>query len=296
MGMPILPLIPNIPGFVVSAPQSSSLHLEDSEGNRPSKPRQILQGVPKVFKQFNRSLGQKSDAAKLDSLETRESKWTFGRLFERETASSSGQDEEVDQTQLSKVYPPWVKRTVTEADCHCDAPVINCLSSLPFFIFTRSIRDMEKHGLKPFANSMYGVGLTATAYHAARGPSRTHFRWLDYVAIALATTALNTAAFPQRPKGLTAAAVALTPFHPFKVVAGNLALLEGKMVCSGARHKEMRKAVLGHQATVAVAASLFVREEGWAHALWHLASLATIQTILPVVKDLRHQALEPCPV
>eukprot|EP00959_Pyramimonas_sp_CCMP1952_P026489 555615-Pyramimonas_sp.AAC.1 len=150
MVLSLLPLIPNIPGFVVSTPQSTSVHLGDSEGNRP-KPHQILQGVPKVFTQFNRTLGKKSDAEKLSHLETRESKWFFNRASDRETASSSGQDEEVNQTQLSKVYPPWVKRTITEADCVCEAPVINCLTSLPFFAFTRSIRDkyVQIWGLPP---------------------------------------------------------------------------------------------------------------------------------------------------
>jgi len=290
MVLPMLPLIPTLPGLV-STSSSGSVHFGDSEGNRP-KPRQILQGVPKVFTQFNRSLGHTSEAAKLSSLEARESNWLFRRGFHREAPSSSGQDEVVDQSKLSKVYPPWVKRTITEADCYCEAPVINCLTSLPFFVFAKSIRDREKHGLTPFANSMYGVGLTATAYHAMHGPMRAHVRWMDYVAIGLATTALNVAAFPHRPKGMTAAAVALTPFHPFKVVAANVALLQGKMLQSCVGNKEMRKAVLGHQATALVAGSMFVREEEWAHPIWHILSLATIHTVVPAVKQLRQESLK----
>lgn len=148
MLLPLLPLIPNFTGvwFRLTGTTSASgqLHSLDDGGNNHPKPHRFFQAVPKMFSQFNSGAASRKEASTLHGLEAREGPAQFFdrlNLLECEPASSSGQDaDEVDQSQLSKVYPPWVTRTITEKDMHCDMPLINILTSLPFFVMA-NVKD-----------------------------------------------------------------------------------------------------------------------------------------------------------
>jgi hypothetical protein len=148
MLLPLLPLIPNFTGvwFRLTGTTSASgqLHSLDDGGNNHPKPHRFFQAVPKMFSQFDAGAASRKEASTLHGLEAREGPAQFFdrlNLLECEPASSSGQDaDERDQSQLSKVYPPWVKRTITEKDMHRDMPLINILTSLPFFVMA-NVKD-----------------------------------------------------------------------------------------------------------------------------------------------------------
>ncbi|KAL0281916.1 UNVERIFIED_CONTAM: hypothetical protein Sradi_7278900, partial [Sesamum radiatum] len=64
--------------------------------------------------------------------------------------------------------------------------VANVLTSLPFIAL--GIQAPRKNvNCKIYANSLIGVGVASSLYHASRGKFRKYFRWADYTMIAAAT-------------------------------------------------------------------------------------------------------------
>ncbi|XP_022888982.1 uncharacterized protein LOC111404401 [Olea europaea var. sylvestris] len=71
-------------------------------------------------------------------------------------------------------------------DKHLAERVANVLTSLPFIAL--GIQAPRKNlNCKLYANSLIGVGIASSAYHASRGKLRKYLRWADYTMIATAS-------------------------------------------------------------------------------------------------------------
>ncbi|KAK9806731.1 hypothetical protein WJX72_000866 [[Myrmecia] bisecta] len=130
---------------------------------------------------------------------------------------------------------------------------INVLTSLPFmFVGHQTMRDRQTSEGRRFGATLVTVGVAASAYHAASGRLRTHLRKLDYWTIALSSTSMVKALFPQGSKALQAsslASLALTPFLPFVVSTVNTGIMEVEFARRALSHKCIRPAYRRHAVT-----------------------------------------------
>ncbi|KAK2975790.1 hypothetical protein RJ640_026052 [Escallonia rubra] len=79
---------------------------------------------------------------------------------------------------------------------------------------------------KLYANSLIGVGVASSLYHASRGKYRKYFRWADYTMIATATVCLSRALSNENPKLLMAASALCLPVQPLMVSAVHTGMME----------------------------------------------------------------------
>lgn len=114
--------------------------------------------------------------------------------------------------------------------------------------------------MKTYANSLIGVGIASSLYHASRGKLRKYLRWVDYTMIATATIVssipstlllnpsqksssaevvnigqcLSRALRNENPKLLMAASALALPFQPLMVSAVHTGMME--VLTSKAQH------------------------------------------------------------
>ncbi|CAK9154752.1 unnamed protein product [Ilex paraguariensis] len=103
--------------------------------------------------------------------------------------------------------------------------IANVLTSLPFIAL--GMQATRKNlNCKLYANSLIGVGVTSSLYHASRGNMRKYMRWADYSMIATATVCLTRALRNENPKFLMAASALFLPIQPLMVSAVHTGMME----------------------------------------------------------------------
>ncbi|XP_057811650.1 uncharacterized protein LOC131025887 [Salvia miltiorrhiza] len=124
----------------------------------------------------------------------------------------------------------WHQRPACLRSIHCThtgdqniaETVANVLTSLPFIAI--GLHAPRKNvNCKIYANSLIGVGVASSFYHASRGRLRKYLRWADYTMIAT-TTCLSRALRKENPK-LSASALFL-PIQPLMVSAVHTGIME----------------------------------------------------------------------
>ncbi|KAK4400043.1 hypothetical protein Sango_1110400 [Sesamum angolense] len=184
--------------------------------------------------------------------------------------------------------------------------VANVLTSLPFIAL--GIQAPRKNfNCKIYANSLIGVGVASSLYHASRGRLRKYFRWADYTMIATATVCLSRAIRNENSKLLMAASALFLPIQPLMVSAVHTGLMEvtsastsmGSYTASGLCHStlhihgcickrasedpDLRMAHNVHKMSSVVGGALFIADDlfpetPFLHAGWHLAAAVGVGT------------------
>ncbi|GMP59202.1 hypothetical protein CsSME_00022578 [Camellia sinensis var. sinensis] len=73
-----------------------------------------------------------------------------------------------------------------KGDKHLAETIANVITSLPFIVLgTQAPR--KNLNCKIYANSLIGVGVASSLYHASRGKLKKYMRWADYTMIATTT-------------------------------------------------------------------------------------------------------------
>jgi hypothetical protein len=191
----------------------------------------------------------------------------------------------------------------------------NVATSAPFFLLAhRVLTRGDSIQTRQYGLSLLGVGAAAVAYHASSGPSRPHFRQLDYTAIAASSVLLLRAlrtgnvgvGASAAPAGLRngisksgnvlatllqVASIASVPLHPLASAGAHGAACEavffGRARGGGV---SLRRDYARHVALSVVASALFVGEEivpevPFIHAIWHVGAavaLAGFEAALPM--------------
>ena len=191
----------------------------------------------------------------------------------------------------------------------------NVATSAPFFVLAhRVLTRGDSVQTRQYGLSLLGVGAAAVAYHASSGPSRPHFRQLDYTAIAASSVLLlralrtgNVGVSTSAPAGLRngiaksgnnvlatllqVACITSVPLHPLASAGAHGAACEavffGRARAGGV---SLRRDYARHVALSVVASALFVGEEivpevPFIHAIWHVGAavaLAGFEAALPM--------------
>ncbi|XP_027100465.1 uncharacterized protein [Coffea arabica] len=119
--------------------------------------------------------------------------------------------------------------------------IANVLTSLPFIAL--GLQAPRKNlNCKLYANSLIGVGLSSSLYHASRGKLRKYLRWADYTMIATTTVCLSRALRAENPKLLMAASAVFLPIQPLMVSAVHTGMMEHYSGC-GSPIVELQKTI-----------------------------------------------------
>ncbi|KAL0296627.1 UNVERIFIED_CONTAM: hypothetical protein Sradi_6714800 [Sesamum radiatum] len=160
--------------------------------------------------------------------------------------------------------------------------VANVLTSLPFIAL--GIQAPRKNvNCKIYANSLIGVGVASSLYHASRGRLRKYFRWADYTMIATATVCLSRAIRNENSKLLMAASALFLPIQPLMVSAVHTGLMEVAFAKRASEDPDLRMAHNVHKMSSVVGGALFIADDlfpetPFLHAGWHLAAAVGVGT------------------
>lgn len=160
--------------------------------------------------------------------------------------------------------------------------VVNVLTSLPF-IFLGINAPRKNLNCKLYANSLIGVGVTSSLYHASRGKLRKYLRWADYTMIATATLCLSRALRDENPKLLMAASALCLPVQPLMVSAVHTGLMEVAFAKRAYQDPDLRMAHNVHKMSSLLGGALFIADDifpetPFLHAGWHLAAAVGVGT------------------
>ncbi|KAL0424631.1 UNVERIFIED_CONTAM: hypothetical protein Sradi_0997900 [Sesamum radiatum] len=161
--------------------------------------------------------------------------------------------------------------------------VANVLTSLPFIAL--GLQAPRKNlNCKIYANSLIGVGLASSFYHASRGKLRKYLRWADYTMIATATVCLSRALRNENPKLLMAASAFFLPIQPVMVSAVHTGMMEVAFAKRAFQDPELRMAHNVHKMSSLLGGALFVADDllpqtPFLHAGWHLAAAVGVSTL-----------------
>lgn len=160
--------------------------------------------------------------------------------------------------------------------------VVNVLTSLPF-IFLGINAPRKNLNCKLYANSLIGVGVTSSLYHASRGKLRKYLRWADYTMIATATVCLSRALRDENPKLLMAASALCLPVQPLMVSAVHTGLMEVAFAKRAFQDPDLRMAHNVHKMSSLLGGALFIADDifpetPFLHAGWHLAAAVGVGT------------------
>ncbi|XAR63643.1 hypothetical protein NMG60_11023661 [Bertholletia excelsa] len=167
-------------------------------------------------------------------------------------------------------------------DKHVAETVANVVTSLPFIIL--GIHAPRKNlNCKLYANSLIGVGVASSLYHASRGRVRKYLRWADYTMIAAATMCLSRALRNENPKLLMAASALFLPVKPLMVSAVHTGMMEVAFAKRALQHPELRLAHNVHKMSSLLGGALFVADDvfpetPYLHAAWHLAAAVGVSS------------------
>ncbi|CAA3023542.1 Hypothetical predicted protein [Olea europaea subsp. europaea] len=167
-------------------------------------------------------------------------------------------------------------------DKHLAETVVNVLTSLPFIAlgFQAPRKNLN---CKLYANSLIGVGIASSVYHASRGKLRRYLRWADYTMIATATVCLSRALRNENPKLLMAASAFFLPIQPLMVSAVHTGIMEVAFAKRAFQDPDLRMAHNMHKMSSLLGGALFVADDifpetPFLHAGWHLAAAVGVST------------------
>ncbi|PIN09127.1 hypothetical protein CDL12_18294 [Handroanthus impetiginosus] len=167
-------------------------------------------------------------------------------------------------------------------DKHLAETVANVLTSLPFIAL--GIRAPRKNlNCKIYANSLIGVGVASSLYHASRGKLRKYLRWADYTMIATATMCLSRALRNENSKMLMVASAVCLPIQPLMVSAVHTGLMEVAFAKRAFQDPDLRMAYNVHKMSSILGGAFFIAEDvfhetPFLHAGWHLAAAVGVGT------------------
>ncbi|OIS95632.1 hypothetical protein A4A49_58553 [Nicotiana attenuata] len=116
-------------------------------------------------------------------------------------------------------------RCTLHGDRNLAETIANVITSLPFIAL--GLQAPRKNlNCKIYANSLIGVGIASSLYHASRGKVKQYLRWADYTMIATTTLCLSRALRKKNPKFLMAASAFLLPVQPLMVSAVHTGMME----------------------------------------------------------------------
>lgn len=160
--------------------------------------------------------------------------------------------------------------------------IANVLTSLPFIAL--GIQAPRKNlNCKLYANSLIGVGVASSLYHASRGRVRKYLRWADYTMIAAASVCLSRALRNENPKILMAATALFLPVQPLMVSAVHTGMMEVAFAKRALENPELRVAHNVHKMSSILGGALFIADDvfpetPYLHAAWHLAAAVGVGT------------------
>ncbi|CAA0831255.1 Unknown protein [Striga hermonthica] len=184
----------------------------------------------------------------------------------------------------------WHQRPACLRPIHCNhsgdknitETVVNVLTSLPFIVL--GLQAPRKNlNCKIYANSLIGVGVASSFYHASRGKIRKYLRWADYTMIATATVCLSRAIRNENPKLLMAASAFFLPIQPLMVSAVHTGMMEVAFAKRAFEDPELRMAHNVHKMSSLLGGALFIADDlfpqtPFLHAAWHLAAVIGVST------------------
>ncbi|KAI3466980.1 hypothetical protein Pfo_023643 [Paulownia fortunei] len=182
------------------------------------------------------------------------------------------------------VQKVWRQRPACLRPIHCchngdknlAETVVNVLTSLPFIAL--GLQAPRKNlNCKIYANSLIGVGVASSFYHASRGKLRKYLRWADYTMIATATVCLSRALRNENPKFLMAASAFFLPIQPLMVSAVHTGMMEVAFAKRAFQDPDLRMAHNVHKMSSLLGGALFIADDllpetPFLHAGWHLAA------------------------
>ncbi|KAL7000946.1 hypothetical protein U1Q18_002098 [Sarracenia purpurea var. burkii] len=160
--------------------------------------------------------------------------------------------------------------------------IANVITSLPFIAL--GIHAPRKNlNCKLYANSLIGVGVASSLYHASRGKFRKYLRWADYTMIATASVFLSRALRNENPKLLMAATALFLPVQPLMVSAVHTGMMEVAFAKRALQDPDLRSAHNVHKMSSLLGGVLFIADEvfpetPYLHAAWHLAAAVGVGT------------------
>ncbi|XP_043700921.1 uncharacterized protein LOC122651558 [Telopea speciosissima] len=184
----------------------------------------------------------------------------------------------------------WKQKPAYLRPVHCNIrgdhnlieTIANVLTSLPFIAL--GIHAPRKNlNSKLYANSLIGVGVASSLYHASRGELKKYLRWADYTMIATTTVCLSRALRNENPKLLMAASAAFLPFQPLMVSVVHTGLMEVAFAKRAFKEPDLRMAHNLHKMSSILSGALFVADDffprtPYIHAAWHLAAAIGVGT------------------
>ncbi|KAH6765337.1 hypothetical protein C2S51_016586 [Perilla frutescens var. frutescens] len=167
--------------------------------------------------------------------------------------------------------------------------VANVLTSLPFIAIGLHAPRKNMNSII-YANSLIGVGVASSLYHASRGRLRKYLRWADYTMIAAATVCLSRALRKEEAEAEAKAKLVMTasalflPIQPLMVSAVHTGMMEvafAKRAFEDPDHLKMAHNV--HKMSSLLGGAFFVADEllpqtPFLHAAWHLAAAVGVST------------------
>ncbi|KAA8532564.1 hypothetical protein F0562_032620 [Nyssa sinensis] len=160
--------------------------------------------------------------------------------------------------------------------------IANVLTSLPFIAL--GLQSPRKNlNCKLYANSLIGVGVTSSLYHASRGQLRKYLRWADYTMIATSTVCLSRALRNEPPGLLMAASALFLPVQPLMVSAVHTGMMEVAFARRALQDPDLRMAHNVHKMSSLLGGVLFIVDDifpqtPFVHAAWHLAAAVGVST------------------
>ncbi|KAL8463644.1 hypothetical protein ACS0TY_034337 [Phlomoides rotata] len=160
--------------------------------------------------------------------------------------------------------------------------IANVLTSLPFIAL--GLQAPRKNvNCRIYANSLIGVGVASSFYHASRGRLRKYLRWADYTMIATATVCLSRALRNENPKLLMAASAFVLPIQPLMVSAVHTGMMEVVFAKRAFEDPDLRMAHNVHKMSSLLGGALFIADDllpqtPFLHAGWHLAAALGVGT------------------
>ncbi|XP_012850483.1 PREDICTED: uncharacterized protein LOC105970219 [Erythranthe guttata] len=184
----------------------------------------------------------------------------------------------------------WHQRPACLRPIHCchtgdknfAETVVNVLTSLPFIAL--GLHAPRKNlNCRIYANSLIGVGVASSFYHASRGKLRKYLRWADYTMIATTTVCLSRAIRSENPKLLMAASAFFLPIQPLMVSAVHTGMMEVAFAKRAFQDPNLRTAHNVHKVSSLLGGALFIADDflprtPFLHAGWHLAAALGVST------------------
>ncbi|XP_052184605.1 uncharacterized protein LOC127796487 isoform X1 [Diospyros lotus] len=196
----------------------------------------------------------------------------------------------VGVNQHLKVRRVWEQRPACLRPIQCSLKgdknfaetIANVITSLPF-IAVGFQAPRKNLNCRIYANSLIGVGVASSLYHASRGKLKKYLRQADYTMIATATVCLSRALRNENPKLLMAASALFLPVRPFMVSAVHTGMMEVAFAKRAQQDPDLRTAHKLHKMSSLIGGALFLADDffpqtPFLHAAWHLAAAIGVST------------------